>query len=378
MTPLVPESTVDNDLLDRYIAGECTPQDAQRVQRWLSDRPEMREIVGQLRVDDTLSHVTMDSAGQPTIDADWQRVWSSMNGMMSNNRSVGSAPVGTRPSEQHIDIDVVDVKPSVVKRIPFMRHFFPIATFVTAAVLLLLAGVGVLGPDSSTSRLSQVPRTFVTRAGERATVNLADGSHVMLGPLSTLTVTQEFGHQTRVLTLRGSGFFSVAQNATMPFIVDAGRARVEVLGTSFGVRSYPDEDEIMVAVRTGRVSITDTPTIIRGQRVSVPPLIASANDVARIDRSGSTVTRRGQEANDVLAWTEGRLVFRDVPLHVVLAELARWYDISFRLTDSTVGSLPITGGFSNQSIDELPDALNFILPVRVTHSGRVFTVAPRK
>lgn len=364
MTPLVPEFTVDNDLLDRYIAGECAPQDVQRVQRWLAERPEMREVVGQLRVDDTLAHVTMDSTGQSTIDADWQRVWGSMNGAELSHRSGASTNGG--------------MKPGVAKRNPFTQHLFSIVTFATAAIVLLLAGVGRFGPDLSTSSFSQVPRTFVTRAGERATVNLADGSYVMLGPLSTLTVTQEFGNKTRILTLRGSGFFSVAQNAAMPFIVDAGRARVEVLGTSFGVRSYPDEDEIMVAVRTGRVAITDTPTIIRGQRVNALPLIASANDVARIDRSGSTVTRRGQEADDVLAWTEGRLVFRDVPLHVVLAELARWYDISFRLTDSTIGSLPITGGFSNQSIDELPDALNFILPVRVTHSGRVFTVAPRE
>ncbi len=243
----------------------------------------------------------------------------------------------------------------------------------------VVAGVRMFTADTAASSAVHASRTFVTRAGERATVNLADGSYVMLGPSSTLTVTQSFGHQSRVLGLRGSGYFSVAQNARIPFVIDAGRARVEVLGTSFGVRSYPEESDVMVAVRTGRVAIIDTIAMARQQRgEATPPLIASANDIARIDPSGATITRRGDEANEMLAWTEGRLVFRDVPLRIVLAELARWHNVSFRVTDPALQSLPISGGFSNQSITELSDALTFILPVKVVHTGRVFTIAPRE
>jgi transmembrane sensor len=213
-------------------------------------------------------------------------------------------------------------------------------------------------------------RQYATTIGERTSLTLSDGSQVMLGPSTTLSVPANFGSRTRTLAVHGVAYFSVAHAAT-PFVVSAGSAQIRVLGTAFGVRHYDRDTNVTVAVQTGRVSVDAS------QRAHFLPLIAAANELAVVSNAAATVHRSAADVEKATAWTRGRLEFDDTPLRDVIPELERWYDVSFQLTDSTVGDVRLSGGFQGQGIDDLADALRFVLPLTVQQKGRVITIRPR-
>ena len=77
---------------------------------------------------------------------------------------------------------------------------------------------------------------------------LADGSRVVLGPDSRLTVPADFGSGARAVELEGDGYFDVRHDAAKPFAVRVGQALVEDVGTTFRVES-DDGNATSVSVR---------------------------------------------------------------------------------------------------------------------------------
>lgn len=338
---------IDDGLLDRYLSGEVKQSEAAHVEKWLKDHEEMSDVLAQIAAGNMLESRELDYKDMPRMMLD---DWSRVKGLMT------SPTAQNNPSKK------------------WLSNSASLAVMLVVGLIAGWAGVHIfeltgVGLEQSSAR------TFVTSAGERATVNLGDGSYVMLGPASTLSISSDFNRSSRAVTLVGNGFFSVATQSGNPFTVKAGNAYLKVLGTSFSVRAYSDEDDVTVVVKDGRVSVTDSARSISSN--GVPALVASENDIVKINRATTTISRERVDAANLLAWTEGRLVFKDAPLKNVLKEISRWHDVEFRVTDPSVNSIPITGEFSNESLDELPVSLGFILPVRVSQSGRIFTITSK-
>ncbi len=88
-----------------------------------------------------------------------------------------------------------------------------------------------------------------------ALVNLPDGSSVLLSQGSTMEYNQD-GPFERKVYLTGEAFFEVVKNPEAPFFVHTDKLTTKVLGTSFRVRSFAEETEAQVSVRTGTVTVT--------------------------------------------------------------------------------------------------------------------------
>ena len=76
------------------------------------------------------------------------------------------------------------------------------------------------------------------------------------------------------------------------------------------------------------------------------------------------------------AWTRGTLVFDGTPLREALPQLSRWYDLEFRLADTALGSIPLSGSLDRTLTDERLELLASSLGLRQTRSGRVVTLSP--
>ena len=83
---------------------------------------------------------------------------------------------------------------------------------------------------------------------------LADGSRVILGPDSRLTVPADFGSTARAVELKGDGYFDVRHDAAKPFTVRVANALVEDVGTTFTVESDAG-DTTSVSVLSGSVRL---------------------------------------------------------------------------------------------------------------------------
>lgn len=245
-----------------------------------------------------------------------------------------------------------------------------------AAIVLIMSGVAAAYGRRNVLQwmrrnLLPAPHTIATTPGQRATVNLPDGSRAVLAPSTTLRYVISERGGPRVLELDGEAYFEVHHDPARPFRVRTRHAVVEDLGTTFVVREYPADAQARVAVRAGVVTLR-----ARAAHTASPTLSLRHGEAAGLDSSGTVVRLAGDPAA-YWAWTTGRLVFDQTPLPDVLLQLQRWYDVDFQLADSTVAGEYFTGAFDAASLSDVLEILGPLVHARFEQRGRVVTVTRR-
>lgn len=153
-------------------------------------------------------------------------------------------------------------------------------------------------------------------------VNLEDGTSVFLFPGSRLTFPSHFSAGQRAVTLQGEGYFDVESDASRPFRIQAGEAKVEVLGTSFNVRAYADESKVETALVEGIVNMNDT---------RIEP-----NEMASYTSGSPRISIRSLDTRIYQERASGYLVFYGKTLEEIMHDLSRWYDFDYDYTDPSL------------------------------------------
>ena len=204
-------------------------------------------------------------------------------------------------------------------------------------------------------------RTLVAGQGQRTSLRLGDGTEVLLGGDSRLTVPPGFADRLRGVGLQGTGTFVVAPGQPMVFQVRAKDAILKAVGTTFGVRAYADEDFVAVRTQEGQVSVQskgETRTLTAGQAII-------------IDSEGAMRDPTPQELDEALGWTEGRLVLREMPVRQALQHLQRWYALGLVVRDSAILDRPVSMNVSLDSSRTAITALEQGADVKFGYEGRI-------
>ncbi|MGH7357650.1 MAG: FecR family protein [Candidatus Rokuibacteriota bacterium] len=221
----------------------------------------------------------------------------------------------------------------------------------------------------------------MTSVGQRAIVQLTDGTQLTLAPRSRLRYARDFGERSREVHLEGEAYFDVPHDTTRPFRVHTRGVLTEDLGTAFAVTAYPDEATTTVLVASGRVATrrTDDAAGAATDRVgSAAPraVVLDRGDLARLSGTGGVLVTRGVDVERHLAWTTGTLVFDSAPLGEVIRTLARWYDLDVRLTDRALAARPLTATFRHEPVSQVLDRIALTLDLRVERDGRSVLFRP--
>ena len=175
---------------------------------------------------------------------------------------------------------------------------------------------------------------YVTGTGEQRVVQLADGSQVRLDTQTQLRV--RFSAQTRRIELeRGQAFFSVAHDTTRPFVVEAGDTQVRAIGTRFDVRR--DRNQVRVVLVQGVVEVR------KDGLSQAPPVRLQAGEELASGSKGPV--KRAADIEAATSWTQGRIVFRSVPLSQAVAEVNRYSDRKLELEPGPIASAQVSGVF---------------------------------
>ncbi|KAF1049286.1 FecR family protein [Xylophilus sp.] len=235
---------------------------------------------------------------------------------------------------------------------PAPRRRARAAAGVAAAVAI--AGVLWADPAWRTERIATA-----TAAAGRRQVQLADGSEVTLDTATEIAVSRHL-RSRRVALLRGQALFDVAHSRWRPFTVDAGAARVRVLGTAFSV-GRQDGGRVAVTVLRGRVAVEDAAGALVAQ--------LTPGWQARLE-AGRWQAPARVDAQAATAWREGRLVFSHTPLPQVLAEIERYGGLGVRPADDpALAGLRLSGVYRTDNARALLDLLPHVLPVRVDRAA---------
>lgn len=219
-----------------------------------------------------------------------------------------------------------------------------------AASMALLLGLGYFVFQSTQQNV--VPESIVevtksTQWGQKLNITLADGSKVRLNAGSTLSYPDKFIGDNRTVELMGEAFFDVAKNPEKPFIIKSGEVETTVLGTSFNVNTYPENDEIAVTVATGKVKVAS-----QEREVFLLP-----NEQGVFDKSTKNISKQTVDISYALHWKDGILHFEDTALNQVLERLEKWYGVSFQLENKQIGDCHITATFNNQNLTEVMESI---------------------
>jgi transmembrane sensor len=177
--------------------------------------------------------------------------------------------------------------------------------------------------------------------GELRTVMLPDGSRADLGP-STAIKLQFNTAERRVELLGGSAYFTAVPQAVAggrPFIVETGTLTARALGTQFLVERLPRGDGVAVAEHDVEVTVT-------GREGAQRPMVLSPGQSLRYGRDGqSPATVASIDPQEIAAWRRGNLVFYQMPLQEVVAELNRYRRSKIVLTDDALAARVVSGVF---------------------------------
>jgi ferric-dicitrate binding protein FerR (iron transport regulator) len=342
-----PLTDLDWQLFDRYLAGEVTSNERERFERWLAERPARAAQAAAFRQ-------AIDVATMEVGTDEREAMWAGIVG--------GPAEAGVRRP-----VSAFSLEPSAGAP-PRRRMAVALAAAVVLAAGAALAGRAWLKGSGRTEM--PVWRAVAVRRAQQAEFRLPDGTAVVLAGGSTLRYPASFAGQSRTVELEGEATFRVEHNDRWPFRVRAGDLVATDLGTEFLVRAYPEDGRARVVVRSGTVAVAPAgaPEAARGERLIRP------GEQGRLDSTGAPVVEPADTAA-YFAWTRGTLVFDGMPLREALPQLSRWYDLEFRLADSALGVIPLSGTLDRTSTDERLELLAASLGLRQMRSGRVVTLS---
>ena len=255
--------------------------------------------------------------------------------------------------------DMSVVANTEVKQLPRKQPWRQIAV----AACLMVAVFATLNWPSDLSHIEQ--QTIANDIAERSSTELADGSVVDVDSNSALE--SNFDSDYRNIYLKsGQAFFDVHHDKGRPFIVHTPYGTVQAVGTAFNIDLHNGNLHVIVSEGTVAVkgdSNTDDSKVLLdvGHEVSIIESRAQINALSQ------------EEISAKLAWREGRLEYQGAPLSEVMADVARYQQITVQFEQADLKNIAIGGSFSANKIDALLESLEqgFAISHQYDDDGRL-------
>ncbi|BAV08227.1 FecR family protein [Filimonas lacunae] len=248
-------------------------------------------------------------------------------------------------------------------------------TYAAAAAVTGLVVVGYWG-FKNLSPIVEKTKTFAAQPGERRSLRLPDGSQVILNGESNLVLSENFTTGNREVTLSGEAYFDVSQNAAHPFIIHTMTMDIEVLGTAFNVRSYPDEAAEETSLIRGKVQVTLKKEGESGKSYILLPMqkLVVAKSRQGDSANNHTVSSPTPHVDSLFknrllnnlpetAWTENKLAFDNATLETVADKMEKWYGITVEIKNDAIKNIPYTGSFEGETLEKVMDAIKYSIPM---------------
>lgn len=254
---------------------------------------------------------------------------------------------------REVDIDYAFSKLS--KRIKYnQRQKNIIILFQRVAAILilpLLIGTIWFALQDKSSKIASVERTFSNPHGIHSQLTLPDGTIAWLNVQSSITYKEPFISKQRSVKIDGEVFFDVKENSEIPFVVDAGKLKINVLGTRFNVKAFKNEDHIAVVLEKGKISME---TDAAGKTESF--ILSPGNRaVYNINTGKTTITN--ENIRKYVAWHQGKIVFEETPLSDVAKILERRFGVNVIIDDQSLLGIELTATFENETLSRVIELL---------------------
>jgi transmembrane sensor len=313
-------------LFERYQAGTATPQERQLVESWFASHDENPDL--QPEVD-------------PAVFADLDSRINTMLQLTAPQR---------KPAYNWIQIAAA-------------------LLFTTAAALFL---------NHKYSKKPQPAETFTeikAIKGVKKEITLQDGTSVYLNSGSSVFVSSRFGEKNRTVKLSGEAFFQVHHDRTKPFIIHTGKLATTVLGTSFDINAYPEDELVKVTVSTGKVKVEGTSN--SGKKNLYTDQLVH-NQALVYNKLKDSHSIRPSNSDSISSWRSNHLIFENATNQQIARSLSRWYGVEVELSPMGIDGKRYTLSFNNEKADKVMGVLSALTGMTYTMEGKKVMINPTK
>lgn len=239
-------------------------------------------------------------------------------------------------------------------------HLYPIlkwAVSVAAFLTLLLGNIYFLNQPVEKLYV-EVPKVFckvMMPVGSKGSVVLPDSSVVWLRSGSTLIYPEHFEANCRNVKLSGEGYFEVKRNPSAPFHVEAKQMLITVLGTTFNIKGYENDEVVETVLLTGAVDVKVNNKhlyhLVPNQKIS-------------FNRRNEQVSVNKVNGSDYNSWKDECLVFDNASLGDVIRKLENWYQVEFSCPESLRSTVRLSFTVCDESKEEILKLMMRIAPIK--------------
>lgn len=315
-----------NDIITRYLDGNISPDEEEFLLEWLKADKKNRKLFMEFR-----------------------DVW-----------LFSRVPLEEELVEQSFDKFAQRVRTNQV--LPERKGLHPVLRWVASIAALLIIGIGsfYLINQAERVRYVEVPQTYckvIMPEKCKGAVVLPDSSVVWLNAGSTLIYPERFAADIRNVKLTGEAYFEVKKNSSAPFHVEARQMLITVLGTTFNVRSYENDEVVETVLLTGSVKVKMNDgkvyRLVPNQRITLN-LKEQSVDITTV------------VGTDYNIWKEDRLRFENAPLGQVINKLEKWYGIEITCPEGLRRDVRLSLTVRNETVAEIMKMISLIVPVKYT------------
>lgn len=354
-------------LLDKYIAGEASHDEEQRLLNFYGSFKSSSEIESIPEMEDLKDKIFGNILDKITPEEDYSHSFNfyylksfSIAAMILLTITTGIYFYSNRTiqeEEQFVEINVKnDILPGNNKAILTLANGSKISLDDAEYGLLASEGNTVITKTENGEIVYEknaieknkgisnhaLTNTIQTPKGGKYQVRLPDGSKVWLNSASTLSYPTAFTGTERKVKLKGEAYFEIASNKKNPFRVESDGQIVEVLGTHFNINSYDDEDFTKTTLLEGSVRvILNSKSDVLGKTRMLKP---GEQSLTNVSQSGIRIENADTEK--AVAWKNGYFKFKNTPIQQIMREVERWYDVEL-VYEGTMPTDEFTGFISN-------------------------------
>src|SRR5258708_14842496 len=350
-------------LMSRRLAGEANSAEVEELLLLLEQSPQKQYLYGILH--SWFTDLPSVESGQPVEDPDFE----------ARFRKIVAQPVRTEAVHR------TQSRTAAPPRFSFRKRLLYITAVAVSIIGLFLLGWTIYHQRSaataSTDARGVHGEEVLAKAGTRTKLLLPDGTQVWLNSNSKLKYSSEFNAEFREVGLEGEAYFDVAKDMHRPFIVHTSSLDIKVLGTSFTIKSYPQDETIETTLLKGLIEVSrkDNPNTARVILKPNEKLVYNKRPVSagrtnltsgRINIHPSALPDIAVNSirNDVpdsdkveTAWMYNRLVFKGDNFQELVEKMERWYNVKITIRDTSLNNCHFGGAFAGETVEEAFKAL---------------------
>ena len=318
-----------NRQISQFLSGEMHPEKARIFQEDVNNDPELMALMEEYRkIWDSVGSVSESSAYD--LDAEWATMQNLLPGY-----------------------ETYAVKPKAGRSRTLLFYSYRIAAVLIFGLVLSFSWFYL-------SRMAGMEK--VVANNEAVEVLLDDGTRLIVNRNSTLRYSKKFMAGEREVFLSGEAWFDVARDTTRPFVVDAGAALVEVLGTSFNVNAYKENPVVEITVESGLVAMS-------AKEDQKDLIVMKAGSGGTYHKGQKELTLLASSDPNNISWKTRDLYFDGSSLREVCDLVNRVYGANMVITNPGLASCEITVTFKDQTLEAILKVLEMTLDLDISRSG---------